>query len=470
MARKERRSERKRAAAGKRAVAPVPPVRPAPAPAASPASAALLRQASAHYGAGRPAAALEICREVLAREPNRPDVLSFAGMIAVQLGALEEAIGHYRKALALKPELVEVQYNLGLALERSGAHAAAADAYRAALARRPELVPAWHNLGNALFALGRTEEAVAAYERALALRPNAESARSLGLALERLGRREGAIAAYARALALRPGWPTASSNLANACFAQGEMAAALEACEAWLAAAPASIEASALKALALNELGAREAAAVLYDFARLVQVRDLAAPAGYASLAEFNTALVRHVEAHPSLKVPPADHPTYHHPALEITEELFAEPRGPMAAFETLVRDAIAAYRASVAPEPPHPFLAHFPREWRLTSWATRLSGWGNLVPHVHYDGYLGGVYYPLLPEIVAAEDQGEAGWFELGRPPAELNLKAAPLVRRIQPKEGRLLLFPGYMYHGTVPFTSEERRISIAFDLVALG
>jgi len=437
-----------------------------PLPAA--AMGQLLREASAHYEAGRLRAALELCRRVLAHA-SRADVLSFAGMIAAQLGELEEAIGYYRRALLLKPEFVEAQYNLGLALERAGQNAAAVEAYRAALALRPALVPAWHNLGSVLLALGRPEEAVAAYGRALALKAGPESARSLGLALERLGRLEDAIEAFRQALALRPGWPTASSNLANALFARHEMAEALATCERWLAAEPGSIEAWALKALALNELGERERAAAIYDFARLVQVEDVAAPAGFPGIAEFNAALVRHVEAHPTLAVPPADHPTYHHPALEITAELFAEPLGPMAAFEALVRAAIGHYLASVPAEPPHPFLAHFPKRWRLTSWATRLSGWGHLVPHVHYDGYLGGVYYPLLPQLVAREDEGQAGWFELGRPPEEFHLKAEPLIRRIQPKEGRLLLFPGYMYHATVPFKSAERRISIAFDLVAL-
>ena len=102
-----------------------------------------------------------------------------------------------------------------------------------------------------------------------------------------------------------------------------------------------------------------------------------------------------------------------------------------------------------------------------MASWATRLKGQGNLDPHIHFSGYLGGVYYPLLPEIVARQDRGGAGWFELGRPPERFACQAEPLVRRIQPREGRLLLFPGYFFHNTIPFTAGERRISIAFDLM---
>ncbi|HXQ68148.1 MAG TPA: tetratricopeptide repeat protein [Alphaproteobacteria bacterium] len=455
MSRNQRRLERKRAKEDQRPPQP---------------RAGLLREAVAHYHAGRRAEALAICLDVLAREPNRADLLGFAGGIALELGEHAQATALYRKALALRPDYPDVEYNLALALERSGALEAAAEAYRAALARHPDLVPAWHNLGTVLLGLGQPEEAVAAYRRALAFGPLAESERSLGIALERLGQLEEAVAAYRRALALKPDWSVAHNNLAYGLLALGDGAAALAACERWLEAFPASVEATALKALTLNEVGAVEEARALYDFDRFVQIHDLAAPPGYSSLAAFNADLVRHVEAHPTLKVPPEEHPTYHHPALEITEELLAEPKGPMAALESLMRAAVARYLASVPPSPPHPFLARFPERWTLTAWATRLCGWGNLVPHVHFDGYLGAVYYPLLPPVVTAEDGGEAGWFELGRPPEQFRLEAAPLIRRIQPKEGRLLLFPGYMYHNTVPFTAAERRISIAFDLVALA
>ncbi len=431
--------------------------------------ALLQQQAMAHYSAGRLDAALETCRDILTTGGERPDVLSFAGMIAVELGELAEGIAFYRKALALRPAFAEAQYNLANALDKAGDLAAAAEAYRAALALRPNLVPALHGLASALQRLGETAEAVAWYERALATQPSAESERSLGTALQELGRTAEAVAAFRRALALRPDWALAHNNLVYVLFERGEVAEALAACERWLRASPGNIEAMGLKAMALNEEGDVAGAAAIYDFDRFVQVHDLAGPPSYASLAAFNAALVRHVEAHPSLKVPPEDHPTYHHPALQITGELLAAPKGPMAVLEMLMRRSIAAYLASVEREPPHPFLAHFPKRWRLTSWATRLAGRGNLVPHVHLEGYMGGVYYPLLPNVVAAADQGEAGWFELGRPPAELHLKAPPRVRRIQPKEGRMLLFPGYMYHNTVPFASEERRISIAFDLVAV-
>ena len=131
------------------------------------------------------------------------------------------------------------------------------------------------------------------------------------------------------------------------------------------------------------------------------------------------------------------------------------------------MRKAVIDYIETVTREPQHPFVERLPKKWVLNCWATRLKGQGHLDPHIHFSGIIGGVYYPLLPDVVAEPGQGGAGWFELGRPAERFRCHAPLLARRIQPKEGRLLLFPGYFFHNTVPFISSQRRISIAFDVL---
>jgi hypothetical protein len=36
-----------------------------------------------------------------------------------------------------------------------------------------------------------------------------------------------------------------------------------------------------------------------------------------------------------------------------------------------------------------------------------------------------------------------------------------------VRPEVGTLVLFPSYMWHGTVPFTSQQPRLTVAFDLL---
>ena len=53
--------------------------------------------------------------------------------------------------------------------------------------------------------------------------------------------------------------------------------------------------------------------------------------------------------------------------------------------------------------------------------------------------------------------------------PPERLLIKTPAEVRVVEPRAGRLALFPSAFYHRTIPFTSGTRRISIAFDAMPL-
>ena len=70
---------------------------------------------------------------------------------------------------------------------------------------------------------------------------------------------------------------------------------------------------------------------------------------------------------------------------------------------------------------------------------------------------------YIALPPSLGSEASRD-GWLELGRPPVELGLDLEPLAA-IEPRPGRLALFPSYLYHGTRPFRDGE-RLTIAFDV----
>lgn len=111
---------------------------------------------------------------------------------------------------------------------------------------------------------------------------------------------------------------------------------------------------------------------------------------------------------------------------------------------------------------PAHPLLS-LPRPQRprfAGSWSVRLVDSGHHVPHHHPQGWLSSAFYVVVPEGLQAGD----GAFELGAPPHELGLDL-PALRRIEPRPGRLVLFPSWSWHGTRPFAAGE-RMSVAFDI----
>ena len=71
----------------------------------------------------------------------------------------------------------------------------------------------------------------------------------------------------------------------------------------------------------------------------------------------------------------------------------------------------------------------------------------------------------PAVPDS-AADAHAKQGWIKFGEPHFDAGPKAS-VRRAIQPVPGTLVLFPSYMWHGTVPFRSSESRTTIAFDVV---
>src|SRR5690349_15939646 len=85
---------------------------------ARPPLAELRQQAVALFKAGQRREALEACRRALTQAPEQPDMLALAGIVATEIGDIEEGVAFYQRAITLKPDAAELHYNLGNALRR----------------------------------------------------------------------------------------------------------------------------------------------------------------------------------------------------------------------------------------------------------------------------------------------------------------------------------------------------------------
>jgi tetratricopeptide (TPR) repeat protein len=145
---------------------------------------------------------------------------------------------------------------------------------------------------------------------------------------------------------------------------------------------------------------------------------------------------------------------------------LFNRIEPEVRAFREVILEAVAEHVAQLPPyDPGHPTLS-VPRGRPIRfsgSWSVRLTGGGHHASHVHPAGWFSSACYVALP---AVEERGAepAGWLTLGEPPADLRLDLPPF-RLVEPKPGRLVLFPSTMWHGTRPFEQGE-RLTVAFDV----
>ncbi|MEM8695733.1 MAG: putative 2OG-Fe(II) oxygenase, partial [Pseudomonadota bacterium] len=146
---------------------------------------------------------------------------------------------------------------------------------------------------------------------------------------------------------------------------------------------------------------------------------------------------------------------------------LFARADPEIRALRAAIVETVAAHMQTLAPlDTDHPVLRQKPGPVRFGgSWSVRLEGAGRHTHHIHPKGWYSSALYVSLPP----QDQfGEppAGWLAFGQPPDELGLDLPPF-HTVEPKVGRLALFPSIMWHGTIPFDAGE-RLTVAFDVQA--
>jgi uncharacterized protein (TIGR02466 family) len=93
-----------------------------------------------------------------------------------------------------------------------------------------------------------------------------------------------------------------------------------------------------------------------------------------------------------------------------------------------------------------------------------RLRRGGFHVNHIHPEGWVSSAFYLSVP-AEAADASRRSGWLKFGEP--RYPVPGIEPTHFVQPVAGRLVLFPSYLWHGTTPLTSDETRVSVAFDAV---
>lgn len=166
--------------------------------------AALSASGRAHLQAGRVNDAQACCQRALAIEPDHPDSLHLAGLLALNAGEDMQAVDWLTRAIGHTPT-AEYLSSLAIALHRQGRIEDASKAFDTALQLRPDGLQGWKNLAGILFAYQRMDGALFAYRQVLDLDPRDwEAACRTGYLHYRLGQLEEALSYFGVCDSVRP--------------------------------------------------------------------------------------------------------------------------------------------------------------------------------------------------------------------------------------------------------------------------
>jgi tetratricopeptide (TPR) repeat protein len=446
-----------------------------------------------------------------------------------QRGRLSEAIAVYRQAVKRYPDSGVAEHNLAGALGDAGRAPEAEAHIRRAFRKGLNAPQSWLIFARALMTQGKTGEAQAAYAKTIELNPGLldaqqEMAQLIWMltgdahaALARLDETitahpdepslhyikaqalryiEGHAAAFAYCESLLQQWPNDTTLLTHtatsATFAgkiedalqmsrrladlQPDSGTALECRVTALLAAGQAGEALSVVEQLMNtnrydqhtiallattyRLLGDDRYAELHDYDDFVRPYTLTTPKGWSSLVGYLNDLRSALAER---------HPYKSHPFRNSLE-------GGSMIMDFAGVDNVAIRALSQALTPAiDAHLQHLGKgddilrsrntgNWTFNGiWSVYLQPNGFHHDHVHPSGWLSSACYIELPDRLKTGEK--EGWIKFGEPgivtQPKLNWDHA-----VKPEVGTIVIFPSYMWHGTIPFGGEQRRMTCALDI----
>jgi uncharacterized protein (TIGR02466 family) len=479
------------------------------------------------FNAGKLAEAEAAAKKLVVRYPNTFILYQILGISQDGLSKFSEAADSYSKALAIQPNTPDLHFNLGITLSNLNRYEEAEASYRKAIALQTGFFEAHGNLGTVLQKQGRLEEAVTSYRKALSIHEDPRGHFNLGTALRDKGKLDEAITHFKQAINMFPNYADAHNYLGECYRDQGNMEDAIKCYFDTLALNQNHAGANYNMGEFLYLAGRFDEAVDYLERSKLDDWQERALYCTYkaehfdsfkskldniiATREKHDAAFLQTLSTHHAVNFGTEDQYNFckngfdfvyqksiaelaepdsqllkdllndiNNTAIEVRAQgmiingkqsagnLFKRPEASFRRLGEIVKQEFLNYKNQFAGADCE-LIKSFPKELEFTSsWYVRLRSGGYLERHIHEVGWISGAVYLVLPKN--KKDPTE-GCFEYGLHGDNYPQKHSNFpVGVASPSVGDIVLFPSSLFHRTIPFSSNEERICIAFDLKPEG
>ncbi|MGJ8620377.1 MAG: tetratricopeptide repeat protein [Methylophilaceae bacterium] len=424
-------------------------------------------------------------------DTQKPDLYFNLGFAYTNTNQLDLAIANYQKAITLNPKFFEAYGNLGTVYQRLGQLDEAINSYQKGLAINTQDARGYFNLGTALRDKGSLSEAIASYRKAIALFPNYTDAyNNLGETLRDSGDMDAAVKHYQQALSRNPNHPNANYNMGEFLYLAKKYSEAANFFERaqlddWQARQMYCLYKAeryedfktTLDHVVLHTRHTSPFIATLsthyainfkqedpYNFCK--NGCDYVYQKSITELAEPNSPLLKELLydiEHADIAERVQGMLNY---GRQSAGNLFKRPEASFRKLGDIVKQEFKNYKAHFAASNCE-LIQSFPEELAFTSsWYVIMQQGGSISSHIHEIGWISGAVYLSIPESDGKEGAFEYGTHGDSYPILPPNSEHDFPIAHTLPNIGDIVLFPSSLFHRTIPFQANEKRICIAFDL----
>ncbi len=200
----------------------------------------------------------------------------------------------------------------------------------------------------------------------------------------------------------------------------------------------------------------------LYDYNRFVKQIPLGVPSGWSSLEHYMNDLEMELDEEHHFKSHPFFLSVRHGSQIP---SITSSSRKAMKSFASAVKEPMKAYISGLSDSGGFIQNRSTGAAKLISAWSVKLFSDGFHVNHVHQEGWLSSACHVRLAgsDNTNTEDK-KAGWLKLGEPGPVCSPVLLP-DKYVEPKRGHMIIFPSYMWHGTVPFQGIIDRLTVAAD-----
>lgn len=407
---------------------------------------------------GRNSEALPVFEKLAKQELDTPDLaLSYARALYAE-GRKKDAEEIAEAGVKQWPQVTALHGALSRMRQLGGAGENAVAANEAAIKERPNDLSLRLACADALHRGGHNQKAFAVLDTALRLAPDTPALlTAMAVVLDELDRPRDALKVLRRTAELAPS-RAAQRNLLSTLLRAGQPEEVLRIVTELRVEQPHEQYLIACATTAMRMLDHPEYR-LWCDYDRMVRTYEIPPPQGFFTTQAFNAGLAALLRT---------QHKTNAHPLDQYIPNGTQTGRSLLNLDEPVIKHFLAAMDIAVRDyvnrlTDNDPIGARRTKHCRYGGlWSVRLTEGGYQPNHVHDRGWISSAYYVSNMPAERPKDP-RAGWLKFGEP------NRAPAgcgpEKFVEPQPGLLVLFPSYMWHGTLPFEGSE-RLSMAFDV----
>jgi len=432
----------------------------------------------------------KLYKEVLKKQPEHLEANFCLGLIFLRirdLSNLSKAKKLFEKIIKINPNYSAAHSNLGQIYQEFGENKKAINCFEKAIEIQPNLAAAHNNLGNILLEIGKNKEAAVCFEKVIKINPNLALAyNNLGTVYGSMNDHAKSINCFKKAIQINQNNSMSHYNLgkaykdskkyqesikyfetANTTRSRAEMLEStyfflgLEKYKTLLKKLSQSDPLNLRVATMSAYVSKKEKIENIYPFCKkpldFIFMKNIKSE--IKSPEKFLDKLTNVIS-----KVEVIWQPTnkstkngYH-----TSGNLFNKNDEIIKELQELIIKQIKLYKNYYKSSEDF-FIKKWPNNSSIEAWHVRLKKEGYQKSHIHPAGWLSGCFYLKIPKMLK-DNQGAIKFTFTGYDYPED--KTLPELTHV-PKTFDIALFPSSLFHQTVPFSSQEERHVIAFDLV---